>query len=57
MTPLEHVRATALALPEATERPFGGHTAPTFRVREKIFVFVAEDATWLMCKASHNAKA
>ena len=26
-----------LAFPETTERPFGGHTAPAFRVRDKLF--------------------
>jgi predicted DNA-binding protein (MmcQ/YjbR family) len=28
-----------MAMPEAVEKPFGGHTSPAFRVREKIFVF------------------
>lgn len=32
-----------MSLPEATEQPFGGHTAPCFRVRGKIFVFTSED--------------
>lgn len=32
-----------MALPEATEQPFGGHTAPCFRVRGKILVFTSED--------------
>ena len=31
-----------MALPEVTEQPFGGHTAPCFRVRGKIFVFTSE---------------
>jgi predicted DNA-binding protein (MmcQ/YjbR family) len=31
------LRKICLALPEATEKPFGGHTAPTWRVRDKIF--------------------
>jgi hypothetical protein len=35
--PIEAVRRICLAFPEATERPFGGHDAPAFRVREKIF--------------------
>lgn len=26
-----------LALPEAVNKPFGGHTTPAFRVRDKIF--------------------
>ena len=35
---LERLREICLALPEATEKPFGGHTDPTWRVRDKIFV-------------------
>jgi predicted DNA-binding protein (MmcQ/YjbR family) len=37
------VRTICLALPEAVEKPFGGHTAPAFRVRDKIFVFVSQE--------------
>ena len=29
-----------MALPEAVEKPFGGHEAPAFRVRDKIFLNV-----------------
>ena len=32
------LRAICLKLPEAEERPFGGHTAPAYRVRDKLFV-------------------
>jgi len=35
--PLERLRKLCLAFPEVTERLFGGHTTPTFRVRDKIF--------------------
>ena len=28
-----------LALPEVVNKPFGGHTSPAYRVRDKIFVF------------------
>jgi predicted DNA-binding protein (MmcQ/YjbR family) len=42
--PLPKLRAICLALPEAGEKPFGGHTAPTFRVRDKIFaMYPGED--------------
>jgi hypothetical protein len=34
---IERVRRICMALPEATEKPFGGHDPPAFRVREKIF--------------------
>jgi predicted DNA-binding protein (MmcQ/YjbR family) len=39
----QRVRKICLGLPEAMEKPFGGHTAPAFRVREKIFVFVTQE--------------
>jgi predicted DNA-binding protein (MmcQ/YjbR family) len=31
------LRALCMALPQAEEKPFGGHTAPTHRVRDKMF--------------------
>jgi hypothetical protein len=34
--PIGRIRSLCLALPEATEQPFGGHTAPSFRVHEKL---------------------
>ena len=37
------IREICLALPEVTEKPFGGHTAPSFRVRDKLFVMTSED--------------
>ena len=40
-----------LALPEVQDKPFGGHTAPSFRVRDKIFVKVNEDLGGFTCKA------
>jgi predicted DNA-binding protein (MmcQ/YjbR family) len=40
---LAWLRKVCLAFPEAHEKPFGGHTAPTFRVRDKIFVGSSED--------------
>jgi predicted DNA-binding protein (MmcQ/YjbR family) len=59
-TPLAHMREICLALPEAHEQVFGGHTNPTFRVRDKIFVMMSEDpegkpAMW--CKAPPGAQA
>ncbi len=33
------VRKICVALPEVEEKPFGGLTAPAFRIRDKIFVF------------------
>jgi hypothetical protein len=50
------VRSICLALPEVDERPFGGHTAPAFRVRDKIFVMTSEDATSMTMKAPRGAQ-
>ena len=58
---LERLREMCLALPEATEKPFGGHTAPTWRVRDKIFAVTggeehdSEDPA-LWCKAPPGAQ-
>ena len=54
--PIARVRAICLALPEAEERPFGGHTAPAFRVRDKLFVMTSEDATSMTMKAPRGAQ-
>ena len=53
---LQRVRAICLALPEAEERPFGGHTAPAFRVRDKLFVMTSEDGTSMTMKAPRGAQ-
>jgi predicted DNA-binding protein (MmcQ/YjbR family) len=45
------VREICLTLPEVEERPFGGHTAPSFRVRDKFFVMTSEDGTSMTFKA------
>jgi hypothetical protein len=49
--PVARVRAICLALPEAVEKPFGDHTAPAFRVRDKFFVMLAEDGSTMSLKA------
>lgn len=55
--PVARVREICLALPEAEEKLFGGHTHPTFRVRDKIFVMIAGDANDEMwCKAPPGAQ-
>jgi len=54
---LERLRTICLALPEATEQVFGGHTTPTWRVRDKIFAMLSEDeggSVW--CKAAPGAQ-
>jgi hypothetical protein len=54
---LARVRAICLALPEAEERPFGDHTAPAFRVRDKFFVMTSEDGTSVTLKAPRGVQA
>jgi predicted DNA-binding protein (MmcQ/YjbR family) len=46
------IRALCMALPEAQERPFGGHTAPSFRVRDKLFVTTYEDGSAMTLKGA-----
>lgn len=60
--PLDRLRKLCLALPEAQEVLFGGHTTPTFRVRNKIFAMYTDDhhgegriALW--CKAPPGAQS
>ena len=55
-SPVQRVRSLCLALPEAEERPFSGHTAPAFRVRDKLFVVTSEDATSMTMKAPRGAQ-
>jgi predicted DNA-binding protein (MmcQ/YjbR family) len=50
------VRALCLTLPEAEDRPFGGHSAPAFRVRDKLFVMTSEDGTSMTLKAPKGAQ-
>ncbi len=45
------IRRICLALPEAAEEPFGGHTAPSFRVRGKLFLMISEDLGAITFKA------
>lgn len=49
--PVAEIRRICLAFPEAIEKPFGGHTAPSFRVGDKLFAMTSEDGTHLTCKA------
>jgi predicted DNA-binding protein (MmcQ/YjbR family) len=45
------LRDICLTLPEAVEKPFGGHTAPSFRIRDKLFVMTSEDGQSMTFKA------
>ncbi len=46
-----------MTLPEAEERPFGGHTAPSFRVRDKFFAMTSEDGQSLTLKVPPGVNA
>lgn len=51
-TEAARLRGICLGLPEAVEKPFGGHTAPSFRVRDKLFVMTSEDGRTVTFKAA-----
>lgn len=55
-SPVARIRAIAMALPEAEERPFGGHTTPAFRVRDKFFVMLNEDGSEMNVKAPEGVQ-
>jgi hypothetical protein len=48
---IERIRRICVALPEAVEKPFGGHTSPGFRVRDKLFVVIGEERSYMTLKA------
>jgi Uncharacterized protein conserved in bacteria len=48
---MARLRGICLSLPEVVEKPFGGHTAPAFRVRDKLFVKTSEDRRSMTFKA------
>jgi hypothetical protein len=53
---VERLRQFCMALPEAHEEPFGGHTAPCWRVRGKHFVMVSEDLSQITFKGQPGAQ-
>ncbi len=56
--PIRKLATICLALPEATEKAFGGHTTAAFRVRDKIFAMENEHDGRLAftCKAPDGAQ-
>lgn len=55
---LARIRTICLVLPEAVEKPFGGHlSAPAFRVRDKFFAMCSEGAANLNLKAPEGVQA
>jgi predicted DNA-binding protein (MmcQ/YjbR family) len=57
LTAIDRVRKACMSLPEAEERPFGGHTAPSFRVRERFFAMTSEDGQSLTLKVPSGVNA
>ncbi len=55
--PVDQLSAICLAFPEVVNKPFGGHSAPAFRVNDKIFVHTSEDSTSFACKAPAGVQA
>jgi predicted DNA-binding protein (MmcQ/YjbR family) len=55
--PIARLREICLDFPEATEKSFGGHSAPSFRVRDKLFVMTSENGTHMTCKAPPGDQA
>ena len=55
---IDRIRAFCLALPEVVEKPFGGHTDPAFRVRDKIFAGISRpfEHVSLGCKGAPGAQ-
>jgi hypothetical protein len=48
---IDRICEFCLSLPEAHLKPFGGHSAPTFRVNDKLFIQIHEDLDGFTCKA------
>jgi hypothetical protein len=55
-SPIDRIRSLCSGLPEVEERSFGGHTAPAFRVRDKLFVMTSEDGTSLTLKGDRGVQ-
>jgi hypothetical protein len=56
MNLIDRLREICMSLPEAHEEPFGGHTAPCWRVRGKHFVMVSEDLSQMTLKGQPGAQ-
>ncbi|NLA37606.1 MAG: MmcQ/YjbR family DNA-binding protein [Actinobacteria bacterium] len=55
--PIVILTEVCLAFPGAELKPFADHEAPSFRVRDKIFVMVHETLDSFMCKAPPGVQA
>jgi hypothetical protein len=56
-SPIDRIRSLCAGLPEVEERSFGGHTAPAFRVRDKLFVMTSEDGTSMTLKGDRGVQS
>lgn len=45
------LRDICRSLPEVVEKPFGGHTAPSYRIRDRLFMMTSEDGLSMIFKA------
>jgi len=56
--PTERLRGICMGLPGAHEKPFGGHEAPAWRVRDKMFVMVStgDGRISFWCKGAPGAQ-
>jgi predicted DNA-binding protein (MmcQ/YjbR family) len=52
------LRALCMALPEAHEKPFGGHDAPAWRIRDKLFAMMVtgDGRLSFWCKGAPGAQ-
>jgi hypothetical protein len=57
LAPIDRIRRLCSPLPEVEERSFGGHTAPAWRVRDKLFVMTSEDGSSMTCKVDRGVNA
>jgi predicted DNA-binding protein (MmcQ/YjbR family) len=57
LTPIDRIRRACSGLPEVEERSFGGHTAPAWRIRDKLFVMTSEDGTSMTLKVDRGVNA
>ena len=56
--PTARLRGICMGLPEAHEKPFGGHEAPAWRVRDKMFAMMVtgDDRLSFWCKGAPGAQ-
>ncbi|HEY1826926.1 MAG TPA: MmcQ/YjbR family DNA-binding protein [Acidimicrobiales bacterium] len=53
---IRRIRGICEALPEVVDKPFAGHTAAQWRVRDKFFAMTSEDGKMLSLKGDRGAQ-